>query len=232
MVSHRFQKVPIPYTRIRELNIWTLSNFLSVLRVILLPFIYLSLFQGTPAGDMWAIALMLLVAMTDIFDGWIARVRHTISSFGKIIDPIADKICIASIMVFLIYLRNLPVWLVVMVIVRDAAILLVGALLIRSYKIVFPSNIWGKLFAFSMALLIAAYTIGWGEKVKYNLQLAVIALLAASLLSYTILVYRYIRTHYRHQRKGRLFRTRKAAEQSENVSATPQGENRNPGGET
>jgi len=219
VASQRFQKVPIPYTRIRELNIWTLSNFLSVLRVLLLPFIYLSLFQQTVTGDRWAIGLMLLAALTDVLDGLLARGRHAISSFGKIIDPLADKICLGSIAIFLITLRGFPIWLLLLIIGRDAVIVLGGALLIRRYKIVFPSNIWGKIYSFSMALLIVAYTLRWSGKLIFQLQMLVVALVLISLLSYNVIVLRYIRVHKRHKRRSLNLHAGSGQEQSSGTSS-------------
>jgi CDP-diacylglycerol---glycerol-3-phosphate 3-phosphatidyltransferase len=195
----RAQRVPIPYTRIRELNIFTISNFLSLLRVLLLPFIYYCLTLGTQTGDYWALILMLAAAATDIFDGVLARYRHTISSFGKIIDPLADKVCMGAIVVFLIVLRGFPVWLVVLILFRDAVIFLTSAFLIRHYKIVFPSNLWGKVYAFSMAVLIIIYTMRLDWWIWF--EWVVLALLVTSFFSYGLITFRYIRTHQRHQRR-------------------------------
>ena len=197
------RKMPIPYTRIRELNIWTLSNFLSILRVLFLPLIYWGLFSRSETGQWMAVALMLAAVATDVLDGWIARLRRTISSFGKIIDPLADKVCLGAIMLFLIQLRDFPVWMLGLLVLRDLWILLGGALLIRKHKIVFPSNIWGKLYSFNVALLIAAYTLYWSSAVIDRLQLAVILLTATSAFSYTRMVFLYLRTHNKHQRRGR-----------------------------
>jgi CDP-diacylglycerol--glycerol-3-phosphate 3-phosphatidyltransferase len=198
----RYKKVPIPYTRIRELNVWTLSNFLSVSRVLLLPLIYLSLFHKTARGDQLAFGLLCLAALTDLLDGWIARLRHTISSFGKIIDPVADKICMVSVVIFLIILRGFPLWLFALILSRDVIIMLISALLIRNYKIVFPSNLWGKLYSFSLVLLIAAFTLQFEQKIIFQLEILVAGLLFVSSLNYSVKIFRYIRTHYRHQRAG------------------------------
>jgi len=205
----RVQKVPIPYTRIRELNIFTISNFLSLSRVLLMPFIYFCLIRETQVGDYWAFGLMLLAAATDILDGILARSRKAISSFGKIIDPLADKVCMGAIVIFLIALRGFPVWLVILILARDICIFFIGAFLIRRYKIVFPSNIWGKLYSFSLAVLIVAYTLrlSWelwfGWEVLELLELAVLILLGISSLSYSVIIFRYIRTHHRHQRMNK-----------------------------
>jgi cardiolipin synthase (CMP-forming) len=218
-VAERFQKVPIPYTRIRELNVWTLSNFLSLLRVLLLPFIYLCLFHRTQAGDRWALILMLAGALTDFLDGEIARLRRTISSFGKIIDPLADKICMASVIAFLIFLRGFPIWLLGVIVARDVWILIGGALLIRRYKIVFPANIWGKLYSFSLALLIAAYTLSLNAHFLFWGQLLVILMTLVSTFSYTSQVFRYVRKHNQYRSRGRKRETAVAAQNDpDNVS--------------
>ena len=219
MTFQRSRKLPIPYTRIRELNIFTVSNFLSVSRVFLLPFIYFCLTLETRTGDYWAFGLMLLAAATDILDGVLARGRNTVSSFGKIIDPLADKICMGAIVLFLIALRNFPVWLVILILARDTAIVLIGAVLIRRYKIVFPSKFWGKLYSFSIVLLIAAYTLrlSWRVSLEWDvlrlLGWVVLILLVISSLSYSVKVFRYIRTHQRHQRISKKPQTPRPKEQ-------------------
>ncbi|MEA2062495.1 MAG: CDP-alcohol phosphatidyltransferase family protein [Gemmatimonadota bacterium] len=190
MVRHRSLEAPIPYTRIRELNIFTVPNFLSLSRVLLLPIIYLFLAQETREGSYWALGLMLLAWFTDVADGMLARARNTISSFGKIIDPLADKVCLGAIIIFLIGLRGFPLWLFGLIMARDIVILLTSAVVIRSYKIVFPSNNWGRMYAFSVALLIAVCTLGLGWRIY--LELAVFLLLGASSISYALGVSRYI----------------------------------------
>ncbi len=146
-----------------------------------------------------AFGLMCMAALTDLLDGWIARIRNTISSFGKIIDPVADKICIVTIAIFLIILRGFPVWLLVLILSRDVVIVLASAFLIRNHKIVFPSNFWGKLYSFSVVLLIAVFTLQFEWKVILVLEMLVVMLFFVSSLSYS---FRYIRTNYRNQRAG------------------------------
>lgn len=204
------KKMPIPYTRIRELNIWTLSNALSLLRVLLLPAIFFYLMKQEPGADRRALILMLVAGLTDILDGWIARWRGTISSFGKIIDPLADKIFMIGVAVFLILLRGFPLWLFVVIALRDTLIAGGGAALIHRYKIVFPSNVWGKLYSFCLAMLIGAYALSLGQNIILPLQGVVVGFAMISTLSYGIVVARYIGTHNRHQKRGRLRKGRSA----------------------
>jgi len=221
MASGGSKKMPIPYTRIRELNVWTISNFLSFVRILLLPGIYYSLFLRTENGDKWALGLMILAGLTDVLDGWMARLRGTISSFGKIIDPVADKLFIVSVAVFLITLRGFPVWLFSLMAARDLIIILASATLIRHYKIVFPSNVWGKLYSSSVALLIVSYTFSFEREVTLPLQILAVIFLFVSLISYSVIVIRYIRTHRSHRRKGR-FSGKRNADDGESVESTTQ----------
>jgi CDP-diacylglycerol--glycerol-3-phosphate 3-phosphatidyltransferase len=87
---------------------------------------------------------MVLAALTDKYDGEIARKYNQASEWGKILDPIADKICVAVVAIVLLLLGNIPVWFLTALLVRDALIFS-GGMYIRSKKgIVLPSNEAGK----------------------------------------------------------------------------------------
>jgi hypothetical protein len=88
-------------------RIFTLSNFLSILRVLLvIPFIYFF-----SSGDkLIAFILVLIAISTDWFDGRVARWTNTISDMGKILDPLADKLCAALLGIYFAYIGELPVW--------------------------------------------------------------------------------------------------------------------------
>lgn len=102
-----------------------LANFLSVLRVLLIPFLLYFIAQG-PAAQLQAVLLLLIAGATDIGDGWVARHYDQVSRLGKILDPLADKIFLACLLGALVHWRDLPLWLLAMLLVRDLAIVLVG----------------------------------------------------------------------------------------------------------
>ena len=181
---------PIPYTKIRELNIFTLSNFISLTRVLLLPLFYFAVSLDSDRGNLLALFTIGAAALTDFLDGWLARVRGTISSFGQIIDPLADKLFLGGVGIVLINLREFPVWLFSLILLRDVAILAASAFLIKSHKVVFPSNIWGKLYTVSVALIMFDYMLdlGW----KTILQYVVIAMAVVSFFSYRRIALKYI----------------------------------------
>jgi CDP-diacylglycerol--glycerol-3-phosphate 3-phosphatidyltransferase len=93
----------------------------------------------------WACGLGLVAILTDKLDGTFARKFHEESEFGKIIDPLADKILVAVVAVVLTIQSIIPFWFVAVVIVRDILILSGGIYLKANQKVVLPSNIIGKI---------------------------------------------------------------------------------------
>ncbi|MFQ3596710.1 MAG: CDP-alcohol phosphatidyltransferase family protein [Chloroherpetonaceae bacterium] len=104
-------------------KILTFSNALSLLRVVLfLPFVY---FYERDEKAV-AFAVVLLAISTDWFDGRVARWTNTVSELGKILDPLADKLSTALMVLYLLYRGELPWWFVALVVVRDAIIFFGG----------------------------------------------------------------------------------------------------------
>lgn len=135
-------------------RVWTLSNLLSAVRVLLVvPIARLLLLPG---GGPQAAALVLIViaAATDLFDGLLARRLGQVSEVGKIIDPLADKIAIGAIVVILAIQGRLPVWLLVMILIRDILIFSGGVAVRNSRGIVLQSNWAGKWTSGILALTI------------------------------------------------------------------------------
>ncbi len=97
---------------------------------------------------------MLLLYLSDLADGYLARKFDQITEFGKIIDPLADKVCIGAIVLSLVQQGDLPAWYVGIVIGRDLIILSAGAYLSSRIKFVLPSNKLGKYTVTSIALVI------------------------------------------------------------------------------
>jgi len=95
-------------------EIFYFSNQLSLLRVVLILPIYYFLKLDTTTGSYLAVFLMLFAALTDTLDGKLARKLNQQSDFGRILDPVADKVTIAVIALMLINLRDLPIWFLVL----------------------------------------------------------------------------------------------------------------------
>jgi CDP-diacylglycerol--glycerol-3-phosphate 3-phosphatidyltransferase len=107
-------------------NKFSLANFLTLSRLIFLPFILYHLTYGTLEHDRWAAFFMFLAGITDFFDGYVARKYNQASYLGRLLDPIVDKVSIGIVMVFLTVYNDLPLWYTMIVIGRDIIILCGG----------------------------------------------------------------------------------------------------------
>jgi CDP-diacylglycerol--glycerol-3-phosphate 3-phosphatidyltransferase len=122
----------------------TLSNVLSLFRLLLpVPFV-LVMKDGSPEGRLWGAVLMLVAAATDKLDGVVARRLHQTSEWGKVLDPLADKVAVGAVVVVLYVLGDLPAWFLVIALGRDLLILCGGLYLRSRTAIIVPSNEFGK----------------------------------------------------------------------------------------
>jgi CDP-diacylglycerol---glycerol-3-phosphate 3-phosphatidyltransferase len=97
-------------------------NFLTVLRILLVPVIVVALLAETPNGDALAAVVFGLAAFTDGLDGYIARSRGSVTTFGKLMDPIADKLLIIAPLVLLVQLNRIAAWVAMVIIAREFAV--------------------------------------------------------------------------------------------------------------
>ena len=135
-----------------------LPNTLTVIRILLVPVVVVALLDETPNGDAIAAAVFALAAFTDTLDGYIARQRDAVTTFGKLMDPIADKLLIAASLIALVSLNRLAAWVAMVIIAREFAV--TGL----------------RLVAAEQGVVIQA---SWLGKVKTILQVAAIICLIA-----------------------------------------------------
>ncbi len=95
-----------------------LPNALTVFRILAVPFIVALLYFPTPTPCLIATLFFLVAILTDLADGFLARKYNQVTNFGKFLDPLADKILIASVLIMLVELNWVPAWLAIIVIVR------------------------------------------------------------------------------------------------------------------
>ncbi len=160
---------------------WTVSNALSVLRIVLTLPAALALDAGM--RDI-AIVIFLVAALTDVLDGYIARRYNEVSELGKILDPIADKVFVGVVVLILLVQGALPLWFVLVVLGRDILIMLGGIFVERRTGIVLPSNYPGKIAVLVLSatlLLVVAEVSTTIIEIGYGLSLT---LLAVSLFLY------------------------------------------------
>ena len=103
-----------------------LANKLTIFRIILVPIMVIIPFLGIQ-GDVWGISISCLIidlifiiaSITDKLDGYIARSRNQVTTFGKFLDPLADKILVLTAMIMLVETGRLPAWIPVIVLARE-----------------------------------------------------------------------------------------------------------------
>jgi len=105
-------------------DILTLPNLLTAGRIVLVPFVVVNLAHGEIRTAFW---LFAAAALTDLFDGALARLLNQKSVLGAWLDPIADKAMLLSTLVMLVWVGALPIWLALLVGLRDIVVLLGAA---------------------------------------------------------------------------------------------------------
>jgi nicotinamide-nucleotide amidase len=113
---------------------WNIANALTVFRLLLVPLFVFALFAGGGHDDGWrwaAWAVFAIASYTDRIDGQLARRHNLVTSFGKLVDPIADKALIGSALIGLSLLGDLPWWITVLVLVREVGVTLLRFWVIR-----------------------------------------------------------------------------------------------------
>ena len=132
---------PSNLSRVFPLN---LPNLLTVLRIMLVPVLVVALLGNTPAGDVLAAIVFALASLTDFIDGYLARARDSITNFGKLMDPLADKLLVTAALVSLVSLQRLSAWVAMVIIAREFAVTGLRQLAMEHGEVI-PANIWGKL---------------------------------------------------------------------------------------
>jgi CDP-diacylglycerol--glycerol-3-phosphate 3-phosphatidyltransferase len=128
--------------RLRE-SLFNLPNLLTLVRVGSIPILVGLLYLP---GQVWSWVagwLFFVAGLTDLFDGWLARRLKKVTLVGQYLDPVADKLLIASMLVMLSSLDRLPAWMTILVICREIAVTGMRALAAQ-HGLSVPSDLWGK----------------------------------------------------------------------------------------
>ena len=148
----RLPRLPFPLFRLQRVN---LANQLTLLRVLLIP-PFIALFLSDNFKLQWASLLVFLAsAITDYFDGKIARERHMITNFGKVMDPLADKLLMLTAMISLVEAGVVPGWMVTVIWWRELAVTGLRTLVAAKRKIL-AADKWGKLMTVLQVVAVVA----------------------------------------------------------------------------
>jgi cardiolipin synthase len=130
----------------------TASNLLSMTRMFIAPWMYLLIRANDQKDLVYLIAGMAYIS--DILDGYLARSRNEVTEWGKIIDPLADKIFIAAICLGMIWSGQLSIWYIAIVLGRDVLIVFAGIFFANKSQYVLPSTYVGKATVLSIGLVL------------------------------------------------------------------------------
>jgi len=147
-----------------RVRIANLANFLTGLRLVLVPIFMFALFYETGhdfAGRIVAFAIFTIACITDRLDGVLARNYGMATEFGAFVDPIADKALIGSALIGLSILGDLPWWVTVLILTREVGVTLLRVAVIR--RGVIPASWGGKLKTVVQALAIGLFVLPWSE---------------------------------------------------------------------
>jgi CDP-diacylglycerol--glycerol-3-phosphate 3-phosphatidyltransferase len=97
-------------------------NVLTLVRILAVPVLVVALLDETPDGDVIAAIVFALAALTDGLDGYIARRRKQVTTFGKLMDPLADKLLVIAALISLVSLDRLAAWIAMVIIARELAV--------------------------------------------------------------------------------------------------------------
>lgn len=146
-----------------------LANKLTIFRMILVPIMVI--FAYLPiGGEVYGIAIPMIImdvifiiaSITDKLDGYIARSRNQVTTFGKFLDPLADKILVLTAMVILVEKAKLPAWIPVIVLAREFIVSGFRLVAVEKGGIVIAASVWGKLKTVTqmIALIFAFVDVG------------------------------------------------------------------------
>jgi CDP-diacylglycerol--glycerol-3-phosphate 3-phosphatidyltransferase len=121
-----------------------LPNVLTVVRILLVPVLVVALLGETADGDLLAAIVFAAASATDALDGYLARARNSITSFGKLMDPIADKLLVIAALFALVSLGRLEAWIAMVIVARELAVTVtrMGA---TTQGVIIPAAGWGKI---------------------------------------------------------------------------------------
>ena len=132
--------------RFRKLftNVWNIPNVLTMIRLLLIP-VFVIVFFNTPHDQNKIAALIIFAAasITDMFDGMLARRLNQITDFGKLFDPLADKVMVVTAMICQAVIGVFP-WLAIIIVAVKELIMLLGGIFMLSKNVVVYSNYAGK----------------------------------------------------------------------------------------
>ena len=169
--------------KLRLTELFLVSNLFSLFRILIIPVLWYYIAQPDESSGYIALAILIIAGISDGLDGYLARKLNQVSTMGLVLDPLADKILAAALVIMLIVFRDFPIWLAALIIGRDLLILCAAAVLLRGRKIVVPSTITGKYTFFFIVALLSCSVI------RFDIGVAVLTFVTTMLIIVSIVIY-------------------------------------------
>jgi CDP-diacylglycerol--glycerol-3-phosphate 3-phosphatidyltransferase len=135
-------------------------NLLTVVRMLLVPVVIVALLEKSGGGDLLAAIVFATASLTDAIDGYLARSRNWVTGFGKLMDPIADKLLIVAALIALVSLGRLEAWVAMVIICREFAVTALRLVVGAQQGVVVPASALGKLkTAVQVAMVISLIAV-------------------------------------------------------------------------
>jgi len=160
--------------KLNHQQILTLPNGITILRILAIPVILLLLNPGRDYQIFTAI-FFLAAAVTDTFDGYLARRRGLVTTLGTFLDPLADKLLIVTALIALIPTRGIPVWMVVVIVGREIAVTGLRGIAVTQGLVVAASRIGKYKTVFEVASIFCLIMKGGSPHVNfYNIGMVLL----------------------------------------------------------
>lgn len=137
-----------------------IPNILTVIRLILVGVL---VYLFTKSQYLWCMIIYLTAFATDVLDGYLARRNNWISNVGKVLDPLADKLMLIALLSCFYYVDEIPLYLLIIVVLKDVAMIVIGGYLYTRKVVVF-ADWFGKIATglFFMAIILTFIHLIWG----------------------------------------------------------------------
>ena len=175
--------------KVRKLfsNVWTVPNVLTILRLILIPVFVVLFFRNQRKA---ALVVFVVASLTDMLDGFLARKLNQITDFGKLFDPLADKLMVITVMVCQGIAGVLP-WAAIIIVAVKELIMVIGGMFMLKHNVVVYSNYVGKaaMVFFIASLLLSFFheeLDAWGVQLDVILLWITVGLALVALVVYAV----------------------------------------------
>jgi CDP-diacylglycerol--glycerol-3-phosphate 3-phosphatidyltransferase len=148
-------------------------NLLTMIRILLVPVLIVALLEKTGDGDLLAAIVFAVASLTDAVDGYLARSRNWVTTFGKLMDPIADKLLIIAALITLVSLARLQAWVAMVIIAREFAVTVLRVAAGAQQGVVIAASMLGKLKTAIQVVMVMALIAEHGHPLWLSLLIYV-----------------------------------------------------------